>query len=121
MDEKDLLTVYLDNTVCCLENFELFSILKTLKKQYEFLSFVFVGSPCSIDNDFDASIIGELNYKNINKTHVLFSQNDTTLYSWERAGGKSIKYNLERHNKYGGIVINDKSTIDNIKRYLNLY
>ena len=121
MDEKDLLTVYLDDTVCYLENAEFFSILKTLKKQYGFLSFVLVGSPCSIGNDFDAAIVNDLNYKNINKAHVLISQNDTVLYAWERAGGKSIKYNLERHNKYGGLIINDESTINDIKRYLNLY
>lgn len=103
MEEKELLTIYLDN----IENKKLLSFLEMLQKQYDFLRLVSINT---------SSLIA-----NINKTHILISSDDTSLIDWEKKGGKSIKYNTEHHNRYSGISLNEDFTLKILKRYLNLY
>lgn len=103
MEEKELLTIYLDN----IESEKLLSFLEMLQKQYSFLRLISINTSSSITN--------------INKTHILISSDDASLIDWEKRGGKSIKYNVEHHNRYGGISINEDFTLEILKRYLNLY
>ena len=125
MKQYESLTIYFDETLHS-QNINLFNIFETLKKEYSFLSFVSVGPRNNIEKEISKTLsaINKTDLANcgrVNKTHVLFSQNDTGLIYWEKIGGKSIKYNLEPHNRYGGIIITPESDIAIIKRYLNLY